>query len=25
MTDEIRQRLPKLYATENDEDPIVQV
>ena len=25
LTDEIRQRLPKLYATENDEDPIVQV
>ena len=25
MTDEIRQRLPKLYATANDDNPVVQV
>ena len=25
LTKEIRQRLPELYATENDKDPIVQV
>lgn len=24
MTDEIRRRLPRLHATENDEDPVVQ-
>lgn len=25
LTPEIRERLPKLYATENDKDPVVQV
>ena len=25
LTKEIRQRLPELYATENDKDPVVQV
>lgn len=25
LTSEIRQRLPKLYATQNDKDPVLQV